>query len=429
METSPGIFFGWWTVLATGFLSGFGHGFYGYGISVFFKDLAAELGLSRAITSLAAGIGRLEGGITSPLTGWLSDRYGPKWIIFTGVCIAGTGMILMNFITNVWGYIIVWGLIIGMGLNIGLTVAVDKALNDWFVLRRGLAQGTKFGLIGVGSVIVLPIITILVTTTGWRTTCLIWGCFMLTCSPLTLLFVKQRQPEHYGMLPDGKKVALHTEEIPSNMSEKGTDNDYEFQETEFTFKQAVNTRAYWLLVTGFGIQMLIMGGINIHIIPLLTDMGIDRARASGLMAMMVFFTIPSRFFGGVVADLVGKKNQNFLLAGGFLIQTAGLAVFLLSQRTVSVYVFLVFYGLSSGASTPLFILTLGRYFGRKAFGSIFGSSMAMWAPVSLFAPVLSGWVFDTTGSYIVAFVLFTIFAAIAAFIMCLVKPVKPQSKM
>ena len=122
---------------------------------------------------MAAGIGRLEGGVTSPFTGWLADRVGPKWIIFTGVCIAATGMILMNFISSVVTYMVVWGLIIGVGLNIGLTVAVDKALNDWFIARRGLAQGTKFALISIGSMIVLPIVTLLVTQFDWRSTCLI----------------------------------------------------------------------------------------------------------------------------------------------------------------------------------------------------------------------------------------------------------------
>ena len=37
------VYFGWWTVLTTGIVSGLGHGFYGYGFSVFFKDLAASL--------------------------------------------------------------------------------------------------------------------------------------------------------------------------------------------------------------------------------------------------------------------------------------------------------------------------------------------------------------------------------------------------
>ena len=238
------IYYGWLTVWITGILSGFGHGFYGLGISVFFKDLAAELGISRAITSLAAGIGRLEGGITSPLTGWLSDRFGPKWIIFTGICIAGTGMILMNFINSVLTYMIVWGLIIGVGLNIGLTVAVDKALNDWFVAKRGLAQGTKFALIGIGSMIVLPIVTVLVTKFGWRITCLVWGRFLLVCSPLALVFVKQKRPEFYGLLPDGAKSELGGVNQSGAAKEVGDNSGAELIELEFTFRQAINTRAF-----------------------------------------------------------------------------------------------------------------------------------------------------------------------------------------
>jgi MFS family permease len=423
-KNPSGIFFGWWTVLVTGIISGFGHGFYGYGISVFFKDLAAELGLSRAVTSLAAGIGRLEGGVTSPLIGWLSDKYGPKWVIFTGISLSGTGLILMNFVNCLWQYIVVWGVFIGVGLNIGLTVAVDKALNDWFILKRGLAQGTKFALIGVGTIIVLPAVTLLVTSFGWRITCLIWGCLMLACSPLALIFVKQKRPEFYGLLPDGNKKSFFNTEEPNPVGQNGVFLPYENGEIEFSFKQAFKTRAYWLLAITFGLQMLILGGINIHIIPFLTDLGLNRAKAGGLMTMMVFFTIPSRFFSGVLTDLVDKKNQNYLLAGGFLIQTLGLSIFLLFKSTLSVYIFLVLYGFSSGASTPLFILILGSYFGRKAFGSIFGSSMAIRAPISLFAPVFSGWIFDRTGSYITAFTFFTICGFLAVLLMCLVRPVK-----
>jgi len=423
------IYFGWWTVLVTGLLSGAGHGFYGSGVSVFFKDIAADFGASRALVSFAAGIGRLEGGITSPVTGWLSDKYGPKWVIFTGVCLAGTGMILMNFVANVWQYVLIWGLFIGVGLNIGLTIAVDKALNDWFVVKRGLAQGTKFGLIGVGTVIVLPIVTYLVTTVGWRMTCFIWGCLMLASAPLTLIFIKNRQPEHYGLLPDGAEPEAEPKETLLNLNPGNIDFDYENQETEFTFRQAIKTKAYWLMAVALGVQMFVVGGINIHLIPLLTDAGVSRARAAGMMMVMVFFTIPSRFFGGVLSDFVGKKYQNLLLAGGFMIQALGLAIFLLGRdSTIAIYSFLVLYGFASGATTPIFILTLGRYYGRQAFGSIFGSSMAIRAPISLIAPVFSGWVFDITASYTIAFAVFIVFAIIAAVLMCLVRPVKPADQ-
>ncbi|MFH1124690.1 MAG: MFS transporter, partial [Pseudomonadota bacterium] len=52
-----GIYFGWWIVLVTGAISGLGVGVYIYGISALFKPIASDLGLSRALTSGAAGIG------------------------------------------------------------------------------------------------------------------------------------------------------------------------------------------------------------------------------------------------------------------------------------------------------------------------------------------------------------------------------------
>ncbi|MFC1820728.1 MFS transporter [Thermodesulfobacteriota bacterium] len=418
---SSKVFFGWWIVLVTGIVSGLGHGFYQYGLSVFFKDLAAELGLSRAVTSVAAGIGRFEGGITSPIVGWFSDRYGPRWIIFTGVCVAASGMVMMSFITTVWAYFIVWGVIIGVGLNIGLTVAVDKTLNDWFVNKRGVALGIKFSLIGVGGVLSLPIVTWLVMTYGWRVSCLVWGCVMFVCAPITMIFVRQKRPEYYGFLPDGAAVGPGYDSETDDMVNRGVEYASGFQETEFTFKQAIKTRAYWILVVSFGAQAIIVGGLTIHIIPFLTDMGIDRTVASSMMGMMLLSMIPSTFLGGVVVDRIGKDNLKFILVGGFLLQAVGITAFLISGNTASLYLFLILYGFCGGASTPIFITIIGRFFGRKAFGSIFGCSIAIRTPISLMAPVFSGWIYDTSGSYIVAFIIYAALAVFASLLMCLLK--------
>ena len=203
-----GLFFGWWTVLVTGIVSGLGHGFYFYGISIFFKDIASAFGISRAVTSSAAGIGRLEGGITSPLVGWLSDKYGPRWVICSGIFFVGVGLVLMNFIGSVASYIMVWGVMVGVGLNIGLTVAVDKAISDWFIHKRGFALGTKFALMGLGGILLIPLVTALVAAYGWRLTCLIWGCLILSCAPVTFFFVRQKRPEYYGFLPDGIEMDM-----------------------------------------------------------------------------------------------------------------------------------------------------------------------------------------------------------------------------
>ncbi len=424
-KSGPRIFFGWWSVLYIGIISGLGHGFNTYGISVFFKPIATELELNRAYTSLAAGIGRVEGGITSPLVGWLSDKFGPKWIVIFGICIAGTGMIFMNYITEVWHYYVAWGVLIGLGLNIGLTVACDKSINDWFIRRRGLAQGIKFTLISIFGIIVLQVITPLIELEGWRFTCLLWGIIMFASVPFAYMLIKQQRPEYYNLLPDGAEVSLNGEEDKGGITERGGGYASKLEEREYTFKQAAKTSTYWLLMVGLSAQYFIAGGFNVHIFPFLTDMGIKEAVASGMMSMMIFFTIPARFFGGLIADRVSKNRIQFLLLGSFLMQVIGISVFLLFQNLPSVYILLACHGISSGAVTPLVILIIGRYFGRKAFGFILGTMIAFLAPMGLLSPVYYGWVFDTTESYNIAFITALVFATLATLLMFFVRSPKP----
>jgi MFS family permease len=413
--------------LVTAFISGLGHGFYTNGIGILFKPIAAELNMTRAATSWATGVGRLQGGLESPLTGWLCDRFGPKWVMIVGVFIVSVGLALMNVITSTWAYIVVWGFIIGVGINLALTIAADKAMANWFISKRGLAFGVRFAIIGACGALVVPIVERLVAAKDWRTACLVWSVVMLASIPLLWAFVRQKRPEYYGLLPDGAAVGPDSEVDLDSMIDLGVEYATGLDEVEFTLRQAMKTRSYWMFVIAWVCASVVLGGINIHVYNFLTDMGIDSTVASGMLAMMVFFTVPGRFFGGFLADHVRKDRQNYLVAGAFLLQAIGIIAYLLHQNVTMAYVFLVLYGLGSGAPTPLRLALVGRYFGRKAFASIQGSAMMFSAPVGLLAPVFSGWIYDTTGSYTNAFILYVGLVILAAFLMCLVQPPRPPS--
>ncbi len=330
----------------------------------------------------------------------------------------------MNFVNSVWSYFLVWGFLIGSGLNLGLTVTVDKTVIDWFVRKRGLAQGTKFALIGVGGVVAVPIVTWLVGVYDWRTTCCMWGLVLLACAPLVLIFVKARGPEHYGLLPDGAQVDSSLLANMDDMIARGTEYAASFEETEYTFRQVWRTHAFWLLVVAFVIQTIVLGGIGIHIVPFLTDMGISETTAGAMMAMQVFFTIPSRFLGGFLADHISKRRLPLVMAFALSLEAIGIGAFLVYRTIPSVYVFLILRGLSSGASTPFLTVTLGRYFGRRSFGSIFGVLRAFQAPFSFLAPTYAGWVYDTTSSYTTAFTVFAVLIVVASVCLCFVRPTK-----
>ncbi len=423
----PKIFFGWWQTLVTCTWSGIAEGLYGFGISVFFKPIAADLGLSRAAASLAAGVGRLEGDLEAPLTGWLCDKFGPRWVIFTGACIVVIGLVLMNFVNSLWQYIVVWGIIIGAGNNLAFTLAIDKTITDWFIKKRGLAFAMRFVLLGIWGVILLPIVTWLVTTQGWRMTNLILAVVMFAGLPFLWFFVKQKRPEYYGLLPDGTPVGEEAADT-SQMIERGVEYATSLGEVEFTLRQAMKTPSYWILTVGFSAGTTMYGAINIHLIPFLTDMGIDPVVAGGMMAMMVFFTIPSRFLAGFFGDRVRKDHLRFLLAGTFLFQVIGIIVILLNQTIAMIYVFLILFGFGSGASIVVRILMEGRFFGRKAFATIHGATNMLHAPIGFVTPVFAGWIYDTTGTYTIAFISFVAITAVGAFLVCFLRPPKPPAQ-
>ncbi|MFC2011258.1 MFS transporter [Chloroflexota bacterium] len=426
-KRSPKIFFGWWSVLVTCVIAGLSAALCHSGISVFFKPLAAELGINRAEASIATGVGRLEGGIGAQLAGWLCDKFGPRWVIVAGACIVGIGLVMMNFINSLWTFVLVWGGIIGIGTNIGFTLAIDKNIANWFVRKRGLALGIRFVLMGTGAVVVLPTAAWLVSTQGWRMTNLIFAGAVFAGIPLLWLFVKQNRPEYYGLLPDGAAVEEEAADT-SEMIEKGVKYAAESEEVEFTLRQAMKTRSYWMLLVAWCTGMLVMGGIGIHVIPFLTDLGIDPLMAAGMMAMVQFFTIPSRFVGSLLADHFRKDRLQFLLAATFLLQSLGLAAIALKQNLTMIYVFLILKGLGGGASTPLRVIIGSRYFGRKAFGTILGSILMVEAPIGFLAPIYTGWIYDTTGNYITAFATFAALSGIATFLMFLVRPPKPPDE-
>ncbi len=423
----PKIFFGWWIVLTGGILALWGHGYHAYGFSALFKPIASELGFSRAVTATPAAIGRLEGGFEGPLSGWITDRFGPKLIVLLGVFAIGLSLILMNFVNSLWAYYLVWGVMLGTGINIALSIPLDTAIANWFVKKRGLALSIKWVFSGLSGVLVLPLIAWLITVQGWRVTCIIGGVVMLVVGlPLAWFCLRRYRPEYYGLLPDG---ATTKEEVESSlMIDRGVRYAAEHEEVEFTLRQAMRTRAFWLMIAAHCVHGLVYPVMHIHCIPFLTDLGIEPVKAAGMMAMYVLVSIPSRFVGGLFADRVKKDHLRFIMGGCYFTQAIGVALFLQNQSIGMIYVFFILYGLGMGAPMPVFATMVGRYFGRKSFGSIQGTKMMLMTPVSVIAPIYVGWIYDTTGSYMTAFILLAVFLASAAVLMALIRPPKPPAQ-
>ena len=164
----------------------------------------------------------------------------------------------------------------------------------------------------------------------------------------------------------------------------------------------------------------------VHEIPFIEDMGISKVVAATALGAMTLLSAPGRLLGGWFAD---KWNVKYLFFMSCIIQAIGLFVLSRVTNMTWVWAFVVIYGLSYGARIPLEPVLRAKCFGRKAFGSIMGYMNAFAVLGSFAGPYFAGWVFDTTGSYVTAFLVFAIMMVVAAVVILFVKsPLEQQQR-
>ena len=91
-----------WIVVSAGFflvLILYGS-FYSFG--VFLKPMLEEFGCSRAKLTGAVSIYMAVHGASAILMGFLSDKYGPRWIIAAGVLLLAGGYCMVSRVADPW---------------------------------------------------------------------------------------------------------------------------------------------------------------------------------------------------------------------------------------------------------------------------------------------------------------------------------------
>jgi len=133
---------------------------------------------------------------------------------------------------------------------------------------------------------------------------------------------------------------------------------------------------------------------------------------------MVALSIPGRIVFGWLGDRFDKR---YVLMVTYVLQAIG--VFILANVTTigQVYIFLVVFGLGYGGAIPVYIAMRGEYFGRKAFATIQGLMQMFLIIPTVVGPIFAGYVYDVTGSYYNAFVLFALLYLVGAGVIAFAK--------
>jgi sugar phosphate permease len=173
---------------------------------VFLNTLNADLGWSLAAISFAVSIGLLLFGLAAPLSGWLIDRFGPRWVMLGGIVLISASMAASARMTSLWQLNLFWGALSGIGTGIAGSVLGAAVATRWFVARRGLVIGIFGAATSAGQLIFIPLLAWSESMIGWRASVMVLaGVAMLLLLPLLLLM--RNDPADLGIQPYGGQAS------------------------------------------------------------------------------------------------------------------------------------------------------------------------------------------------------------------------------
>ena len=432
-----GVFYGWWLVGLASFMLTLMSLTVFQGLGTMLVALERQFLWSRTALSGAFSLARVEGAVLGPIEGILVDRIGTRRMVLIGYSMMGVGFVWMSQIEPAAALgLFTWMdftltvlpfetvderlihfyaayMFITLGSGLGGWLALIAMVNNWFNRRRSFAMATAMSGIHFGGLLI-PLLALLIEWFEFRGASLIIGVFLLAIIGPAFMVIRTR-PEDMGLNPDGDANAPQSEGIPE--ADAKIDD-----EPDFTVRQALVTPAFWLLTIAQVASSVAIVTLALHLVPKLTDTGMSLPQAALVQTVSTIVALPTQFVSGYYADRLPKT---LLIAMFMLIQAAGILVFGLLDAHWTAYAGAVLYGIGFGGRSPLSMAIRGEYFGRKAFATIMGISQLPMNIAMIFAPLFAGYMFDTTGTYIVPFTSFAVLCFLGAILMLFVR--KPDS--
>lgn len=381
------IFYGWYIVAAGLLIQLYTTGFVQFGFTAVFEPVIAEFNWSYAQVSLAASLRGLEIGILAPVVGFLVDRWGPRRLIFIGGLILAAGCFLLSRVSSLVMFYAAFALL-SIGMSTTTHTVIMTGVSNWFHKRLGVAIGITASGIGLGGLMV-PLVTRMIDTFQWRNAMLAAGAGMILIV-LPLSQVLRRKPEDYGHLPDDETPELSE----SNVAAMKSDD----VDGSVPYKTAIRTRAFWhIAVSGICLSFMV-NAVTTHIMPYLSSLGISRSSSSMVALALPLVTIGGRLSSGWLHNIFGIRN---VFTTGFSFMTVGLLIFsgVSSTGVKLLMFFIIVFSLGWGSNIITMIALQREYFGRKDFGTIMGLISGIMMIGTVTGAPLTGWVFDTWGTY------------------------------
>ena len=351
--------------------------------------LAEEMELSRFLATLTIPGFMLISAITMPVVGKLLDTYSIRSVLILGSFVYGLSLISLYFVNSYTAFIVIFVLPIALGASLMGNLSVSKLVSRWFREYTGRALG--IAALGVSfSGLVMPNLTnylLIDLGLSWREAYLYYGLFTLIINAPLFRYLVIDNPEDANQLPDGKTLS-DEQDLIEDVGE------------DWTLKQLMNDRNFWVLSFVFALQFCAMMAVLAHI----TFYASERGWAEQAAWIFSMYAVPAMISKLVFGWLIeNKMDARLAVSTSLVIQLIGTLLILGSDSPNQLSFIIALFGFGGGAALPLSNILFNKVYTQKSFGFSRGTAQPFISIFQVSGTPVVALMFDAYGNYQSAF--------------------------
>ena len=351
-------------------------------MGLFVSPLNTTTGLGIANISFAMAVGQFIWGAAQPIAGAVADRYGPGRVLATGFIVLAVGNAITPFMSTSAGLIFSIGILSAAGAGAcSFSVLIGAAAQRLPAEKRGMASGIINAGGSFGQFIFAPALQKLISGFGWMGAMWATAVVALLALPLARVLRRQTEPAQASNPTMGGVAVPPAPE----------------KTLKVAVKQALADPSYLLLHAGFFT-------CGFHIAFLVTHLP-GEVQLCGLPPQVASWSLAIIGLANIVGSLAaGWGTQNYrskyILFWMYFSRAILIGAYLLAPKAATTfYIFAAGLGLTWLATVPPTAGVVGKLFGTRYLGTLFGLTLLSHQIGGFFGAWLGGIAITERGSY------------------------------
>ncbi len=343
---------------------------------LFVAPIHESTGVGIAAISFALAVGQFTWGAVQPVFGAIADKRGSTGVLVLGAVLLAVGLALTPWMKSQWGLMFTLGLLTAAGAGAGsFSILIGATAQQMAPEKRSFAAGFINAGGSMGQFVFAPLVQMMISVAGWATA--MYGLALASLAAIPLAWPLRRRPASAS----GAAAASATGDI--SLGEQ--------------LRIALRDRSYWMLHLGFFTCGVHIAFLVTHLPGEIALCGLPASVSAASIALIGLFNVA----GSLAAGALGQRfRMKWILAVMYAGRAVMIAIYLVSPPTpLTFYVFAAALGFTWLATVPPTAGLVGKLFGPRYLGTLFGLTLLSHQLGGFFGAWLGGVVMERFGNY------------------------------